>query len=223
MSRKVIIGAGGFARETADVAEAAKIDLAGFVVDAQYGEPGTTVNGYPILGDLKWLKEQMDTAAVVGIGLPHQRWQIIQRLEKSLSFYDRLKKPLSFYNIVHPSALLSRWSKVGKGAVICAGNTLTTQVYVGDHVHINMDCTVGHDTVIGDFVTMSPGVHISGKVHLGEGVFIGTGANVIEGIKIGAWSIVGAGAVITQDIAPNATVVGVNRVVKSRKEGWHVE
>jgi sugar O-acyltransferase (sialic acid O-acetyltransferase NeuD family) len=223
MSQKIIIGAGGFARETADVAEAAGIDLAGFVVDAQYGSPGTLVNGYPILGDLKWLKEQTGTSAIVGIGLPHQRWRIVQRLEKSLSFYDRLRKPLSFYNIIHPSALLSRWLKMGHGIVMCAGNILTTQVYVGDHVHINMDCTVGHDTVIGDFVTMSPGVHISGNVSIGKGAFLGTGAVVIEDTKIGAWSIVGAGATITQDVAPNTTVVGINRVVKVRKEGWHVE
>lgn len=223
MFQKVIVGAGGFAQETADVAEAAEIDLAGFVVDAQYGMPGTLVNGYPILGDLIWLREQADTAAVVGIGLPHQRWRIIERLEKSLSFYDRLKRPLSFYNVVHPSVCLSPHLRMGHGIVMCAGNILTTQVHVGDHVHVNMDCTVGHDTVIGDFVTMSPGVHLSGNVSVGKGAFLGTGAVVIEGIEIGAWSIVGAGAVITQNIAPNKTVVGFNRVVKSREKDWHVE
>ena len=56
---------------------------------------------------------------------------------------------------------------------------------------------------------------------VGEGAFVGTGATVLEKICIGAWSVVGAGAVITRDVPPNSTVVGVpGRVIKTRGDGW---
>ncbi|HOJ85133.1 MAG TPA: DapH/DapD/GlmU-related protein, partial [Bacillota bacterium] len=42
-----------------------------------------------------------------------------------------------------------------------------------------------------------------------EGCLIGTNSALIEGISIGEWSIIGAGAVVTKDIPPHCTAVGV--------------
>ena len=38
---------------------------------------------------------------------------------------------------------------------------------------------------------------------------IGSGAIVLCGVRIGAGALVGAGAVVTRDVEPNATVAGV--------------
>jgi acetyltransferase-like isoleucine patch superfamily enzyme len=52
-------------------------------------------------------------------------------------------------------------------------------------------------------------------VKMGEGVDLGTGASVIQGKQIGEWSVIGAGAVVTQDIPAHVTAVGVPcRVIK---------
>ena len=43
----------------------------------------------------------------------------------------------------------------------------------------------------------------------GDDAWIGAGAVVMPGVKIGNAAVVGAGAVVTNDVAPNTTVVGV--------------
>jgi acetyltransferase-like isoleucine patch superfamily enzyme len=105
---------------------------------------------------------------------------------------------------------------VGEGSVLCAGTVLTTQIRIGAHVNLNLNCTIGHDTVIEDFCNLSPGVNISGSVHLEEGVDIGTGAAVVPGRRVGRGSTVGAGAVVTSDVPPLSLAVGVPaRVIKT--------
>ena len=42
-----------------------------------------------------------------------------------------------------------------------------------------------------------------------EGALVGIGAIVLPRVRIGAWSTVGAGAVVTADVPPAVTVMGV--------------
>ena len=85
----------------------------------------------------------------------------------------------------------------------------TNEVHIGNHVIINLDVTIGHDTVIENFCTLAPGVHISGRNKIGAGANIGTGAVTIQGISIGRWSVIGAGAVVVGDIPDKVVAVGV--------------
>ena len=97
-------------------------------------------------------------------------------------------------------------------------------IRLGNHVQINLDCTVGHDTVMEDYVTLAPGVHISGRVKICKGAYVGTGASVIPNVTIGAGATVGAGAVVVRDVPPGETHVGipakaVNRDKAARSSG----
>jgi sugar O-acyltransferase (sialic acid O-acetyltransferase NeuD family) len=222
MEKKVIIiGAGGFAREVLDIFEACNqekltYDVLGYIVEARFGAAGTLVNEKPILGDFDWLAEHGDDVFVIcGVGAPHHRMRLIQ---KAMEFDCR------FCNIIHPSVITTRWVEMGVGNVIGAGSILTNQIRIGDHTHINLDSTIGHDAVLEDFVTLAPGVHISGNVSLFEGCYVGTGANILEKIHVGSWSTVGAGTTVVRDVPPNTTVVGVpGRVIKKRESGWHLQ
>jgi serine acetyltransferase len=98
---------------------------------------------------------------------------------------------------------------IGAGSIICAQASLTTNIRVGRHVHIDRLVTIGHDAVIGDFSTLHPAVVISGDVHMGAGAVIGSNACVLEGLRLGARATVGAGAVVTRDVPQAVTVVGV--------------
>jgi serine O-acetyltransferase len=49
---------------------------------------------------------------------------------------------------------------------------------------------------------------------LQEGVYVSAGAKILGSVTVGAWSIIGANAVVTQDIPAFATVVGANRILR---------
>jgi len=215
MQKIVILGAGGFAREVLDIFIAQnridpQYEILGFI-DENPERWGQVLNGFPILGGFEWFDAQpFDHIRVIcGVGSPQIRKKLVEKA------YAR---GLKFCNIVHPTSVLTSFVTLGEGVVITAGCILTNNIRIGNHVHLNLDTTVGHDCVIEDYCTISPGVHISGNVHIQTGAYIGTGAAIIERITIGAWSVIGAGAVVIRDIPPNVTAVGVPaKPVKSVK------
>jgi len=133
----VIIGAGGFGREVLDVIEAihlsdGPVECIGFVVDSQYGEPGTIINELPILGDMQWLvREKVNVQAVCSIASPHLRYRVIKQLEV---------QGITFGTLIHPNAIMTPRVSIGVGSVITAGCILTTNIATGQHVHLNLDC-----------------------------------------------------------------------------------
>jgi serine acetyltransferase len=54
---------------------------------------------------------------------------------------------------------------------------------------------------------------------LEEGVYVSAGAKVLGPITIGAWSAIGANAVVTEDIPAFSTVVGTNRILRTTEGG----
>ncbi len=102
---------------------------------------------------------------------------------------------------------------IGDGALLSPFVTLTSNIRIGQHFHCNLYSYVEHDTVIGDFVTFAPAVKCNGNVVVEEYAYIGAGAILRQGqpgspLRIGRGAVVGMGAVVTRDVAPNATVVG---------------
>jgi sugar O-acyltransferase (sialic acid O-acetyltransferase NeuD family) len=219
MKRIVIFGAGGLAREVADIFTACnqvkqEYEILGFI-DENPASRGQILNGFPVLGDFSWFDEadKSRIRTIAGIGNPASRRKVINKA---------IKHGLQFCNVTHPTAVVTQFISYGIGVVITAGCILTNQITIGDHVFLNLDCTVGHDTIIDAFCNINPGVHISGNVHLETGCEIGTGAAIIQGVTVGKWSIVGAGSVVTSDLSANVTAVGVpSKIIKSREEGWH--
>ena len=199
----VIVGAGGFGREVAWLvedlnAEARRFELLGFVDDTTTSTP----EEYPVLGTVSdWLERRpRDAQVVCALGDSATRAQVVRRLADA---------GCRFATLIHPTVKRSRWVEIGPGSMVCADNILTTNIRVGAHSLINLDCTIGHDTVLGDFTGMMPGVHLSGDVTCETGVYFGTGAVVINGVRIGAWTVVGAGAVVSGDLPAGMIAVGV--------------
>ncbi len=216
----VIIGAGGFAREVLDVFDAVNgqaqlYNVLGYIVEPAFGVAGTLINDKAILGGFEWFTpERAHVVAICGVGAPEVRFRLIKMAAE---------KGVRFCSIVHPNVVRTRWLAIGSGTVITAGCILTNQIRIGNHVHINLDCTLGHDVIVEDFATVAPGVHISGNVSLKHGCYIGTGANILEKRVIGEWSIVGAGSTIVNDVPDNTTVVGVpGKTIKTRPDKWYL-
>jgi sugar O-acyltransferase (sialic acid O-acetyltransferase NeuD family) len=207
LSDLIIYGAGGFAREVAWLAESAPSQWGALrcFVDDDPARAGTALNGYEVLSLESARARYAGAGVAIAVGSPAARRAVAARAE-SAGFVPT--------TLVHPSCHRSRWIEIGDGTVICAGSSLTTNIVLGRHVQINLHCTVGHDVVLADFVTLAPGVHVSGYVEIDPGAYLGTGACIINGssadvLRIGADAVVGAGAVVTRDVAPGTTVVGV--------------
>jgi sugar O-acyltransferase (sialic acid O-acetyltransferase NeuD family) len=199
-----IYGSGGFAREVAWLAEACGHHVACFV-DDDPSHVGRRLNDIDVVSPDVAAARFADAAIVVAIGNPTARRDVVSRA---------VARGLRPATLIHPHVERSRWITIGSGAVICAGNILTTNIVIGDHVQINLDCTIGHDVTLDDFSTLAPGVHVSGCVRIGRRAYVGTGATIINGtldqpLIVGDDAVVGAGACVTRSVEPGTTVVGV--------------
>ena len=204
-----VYASGGFGREVAWLASAcadagAALRVLGFL-DDDASRHGMVVNELPVLGLDAARAATPDALVVVAAGAPAVRERIVARVAE---------QGFGFATLVHPRVERSRFVQFGRGTIVCAGCILTTDIRLGEHVHVNLDCTIGHDAVLHDFATLAPGVHVSGNVHVGRRAYVGTGAAIINGsadapLVIGDDAVVGAGAVVTRDVPPGTTVVGV--------------
>ena len=207
MKRKqiAVYGASGFGRELVWLVHDCNTYYVVCFIDDDITKHGSILNGIPVLG-LEQARKKFPNAKVVGgVGVPKTRETLIEKAAR-VGF--------DFETIIHPRVEHSQWVKIGTGSVICAGNILTTNIVLGEHVQINLDCTIGHDVIMDDYTTLAPGVHVSGWVHLGRRVYVGTGAVIINGtdqspVVIGDDAIIGAGSVVTRGIPPGLTVAGV--------------
>lgn len=85
---------------------------------------------------------------------------------------------------------------------ICSGVTLAADVFIGHGVMFIND---RHPSVAATLA----GTWKLERTHVGAGASIGSGALVMGGLTIGERAVIGAGAVVTRDVAPGATVAGV--------------
>lgn len=203
----VIVGAGGFARETAELVLAINhvtptFDLLGFLDDdpALHGRERT---GVIVLGPLGLVHELADAAVVVCLGSPARpglRPVVVERL----GLADE-----RFATLIHPSASVAGSAAVGAGTVIHAGCVLTADIAVGRHVEVMPQVVLTHDDAVHDFATFGAGVRLAGEVTIRRSAYVGSGALVREGRTIGAGSLVGMGSVVTRDVPDGEVWAGV--------------
>jgi acetyltransferase EpsM len=78
----------------------------------------------------------------------------------------------AFYSVVHPKAIVSKYTTIEVGSVIMAGAILNVEAHIGKHCIINTGAVVEHDCLLADFVHLSPNVSLAGNVSVGEGSHI---------------------------------------------------
>lgn len=213
MKNIVIIGAGGVGREVSLIIQQINEleqtwNLLGFI-DDNTDNWGKVINGYSVIGGIDSLEFlSNDTYIVIAIANYKVKKNIV----------NKINNKFKFATIVHPKVWIHDYMTVGEGTIIYEGAILTANIEIGNHVIISPKCGVGHDSIIKDYVSLLWNVNVSGNDLIEEGVMMGSGSTVIQGEKIGKGSIIGAGAVVVNDIESFSTAVGVPaKVIKSDK------
>ena len=199
-----VYGASGFGREVVWLIQSCDSYEVICFIDDDISKHGTVLNDILVMGLEDTCGRFPEAFVVGGVGDPKIR-QVLMGKAAAAGF--------RFDTIIHPGVERSKWIEIGTGTVICAGNILTTNITIGEHVQINLDCTIEHDVIMGDYTTLASGVHVSGWVHFGKRVYVGTGAVIINGtekqpIVIGDDAVIGAGACVTRSIPPGETCGG---------------
>jgi sugar O-acyltransferase (sialic acid O-acetyltransferase NeuD family) len=202
--RILILGAGGQGQVLADAmrfaAEAGHpVTPVGYLDD----NPSlwqTTPLGLPVLGALAAWRDIDHDALLLGIGANRRRCELYTTLTA---------EGAHFTAFCHPTALVGHDVVVGPGSYIGAYVILAAGSVVGANAIVHGNSVIGHHNAIGDHVHIAPGVHTAGSVNIETGAMVGIGANILPQQRIGAWAVVGAGAVVHRDVAPGVTVVGV--------------
>lgn len=145
--------------------------------------------------------------------------------------------------VVDAGCELGEGSKIWHYSHLLPGTRLGKQVIVGQNVMIGPDVTVGDYCKIQNNVSLYKGVALEEGVFcgpscvftnvntpraqverkeeflptpVGKGATIGANATIVCGNRIGAYALIGAGAVVTKDVKPHALMVGN----PARQIGW---
>jgi acetyltransferase-like isoleucine patch superfamily enzyme len=129
------------------------------------------------------------------------------------------------------------WLDMGEGCATLLGLKLYTrgQVSIGAHSVIDRDCTLdGRGGItIGKNVNLAPEVMVLTAAHdpdsddfggivkavvIEDYVWVATRAMILPGVRIGRGAVVGAGSVVTKDVAAGTIVAGnPAKVIRERK------
>jgi UDP-2-acetamido-3-amino-2,3-dideoxy-glucuronate N-acetyltransferase len=135
--------------------------------------------------------------------------------------------------IWHFSHIMSNCT-IGEGCNIGQNVVVSPEVVLGKNVKIQNNVSIYTGVTCDDDVFLGPSCVFTNvnnprsnvnrrgqydKTHVGKGASIGANATIICGHNIGKYAFIGAGAVVTKDIADYALVVGN----PARHVGWMSE
>jgi len=123
--------------------------------------------------------------------------------------------------IWHPELVNIYGCKIGERCSIAAFVEIGEDVIIGNDVQIQAFTFIPKGVKIGNNVFIGPNVTFTNDKHppsggkwwfetiVKDGVRIGAGALLITGITIGEKAFIAAGAVVTKDVSPGVTVMGI--------------
>ena len=194
----LIVGAGGFARETVEAIRAINAvqptwRLLG-LLDDDTGRHGNVVAGVPVIGPLELVHSEPRASVVLTTGRP-DNYVSRPLIAARLGLADE-----RYATIVHPTATVGSTCTIGGGSVLLAHADMTADVVVGRHVVVMPQVVLPHDVRVDDFATLASGVRVGGACHIAEGAYIGAAAVLREMTTVGPRALVGMGSVVTRDV-----------------------
>ncbi len=142
------------------------------------------------------------TRVIVAVGDGRVREGIVARLAAS-------EVDATFPNVIDPDARLIGAVPEGVGLVVFGGASVSLRTELGRHVHLNVDATLCHESVVESYATLAPKAVVCGRAHVGARAFLGAGSVVVDDATVPVDAVVGAGAVVLPGLTDPGTYVGV--------------
>lgn len=192
----VVVGGGGHGLVVAEAAVLAGYTLAGLIDD----DRDALLTRLGICG---WIGGTADAGSLSGsrilcVGDVRVRAGLLAKLPWGAAV-----------NVVHPHAWIAPSASLGKGIYAGPRCVVHTRARVGDHAILNSSSIIEHECVVGANVHIAPGAVLGGNVSVGPNTLVGLGARVLPGVRIGSGALIGAGAVVVEDVEDDAVVKGV--------------
>ena len=198
----IIIGASGFGREVLQIVKDINSventwSILGFLDDNPNALEGYECD-YKVLGSIQDWEPKENEHFVMAIANPQIKERVTTNLER---------KGAKFVSIIHPTAIIGSFNKIGKGIVVYPYAKITVNTTIGNFVSL-LGSNIGHDATIGDYTTISGMCAINGHAVVGNRVFIGGHAVIAPSKKVGDDAYVGSGSVVVTNVRSGYKVFG---------------
>jgi len=142
----------------------------------------------------------------------------------------KIGKETRIWHFTHimPDCVIGEHCNLGQNVVVMPGVILGNNVKVQNNVSIYTGVICEDDVFLGPSMVFTNVINPRSavnrreqykKTYVEKGATIGANATIICGVKIGRFAFIGAGAVVTKDVAPYSLVVGN----PARHVGWMSE
>lgn len=113
-------------------------------------------------------------------------------------------------NLIHPTAIISKYAKIGKGVCIGPFTNVQGDSIIGNGTIILSGVNISHTNKIGDFCFIAGGATVGAYVVVNNFVLIGISATIVSGKvpNIGNNAVIGAGSVVINEVKENSIVAG---------------
>ncbi len=160
--------------------------------------------GHPVLGNHEYLRDYLSR---------HPDVFVFNNVNPSIAVHKLIGERLDALHaqapsLIHP-AIDIEFATIGKGVFLPHGCIVGCNTVIGDHVTFRYGVIISHDVTIGDYAFFGPGSVCTSQAIIEPEASLGAGCTVINGATIGRGSTVGAATLITRDVRPGATVVGI--------------
>lgn len=207
-----VLGVGGSTPVFIDIAEACGYNIAGLYHynDERTGEKD---HGYPILGSFEDLYQSdiRGKMFLLSQGDMKIREEVTNKITKLGGIVPTL---------IHPTAIISKYTKISNEGVVIGANCIMQADSVIKSNAVLWDMAlVCHQTTIGNYSFVGPKALVGAHIEVQDFAFIGQDALLVSGKvgTMGANSLLGAGAVLTEELPANVVAVGnPARVIKGR-------
>jgi sugar O-acyltransferase (sialic acid O-acetyltransferase NeuD family) len=202
--RVLVWGAGGHGKVVIDALMASGEWKVAGVIDDDESKRGTEVLGVKVFsleGGVAGVAKRLDCGRVAAaIADNYVRFKIFEQVRSC---------GLLPLQVIHPSAHVSRFVKMGEGVTILAGATVNPGTTMEDNVCVNTSASVDHDDYLEMSCHIFPNATITGGVRIKQFVHVGSGAVIAPNLTLERYSYVGAGAVVLANVPEGAVAFGV--------------